>query len=111
MGSGQFYDTKIESIKRNELNVRSIEKLARMEFQNTKDPMRVAIWFCILKKEKVLTGLFKSVKNAKMADFFGHNFLEARWRQAALKNGYALLGHRRYCDAIAFFLIGGSLKD
>ena len=88
-----------------------IEKLARMEFQNTKDPMRVAIWFCILKKEKVLAGLFKSVKNAKMADFFGHNFLEARWRQAALKNGYALLGHRRYYDAIAFFLIGGSLKD
>ena len=88
-----------------------IEKLARIEFQNTKDPMRVAIWFCILKKEKVLAGLFKSVKNAKMADFFGHNFLEPRWRQAALKNGYALLGHRRYYDAIAFFLIGGSLKD
>ena len=88
-----------------------IEKLARMEFQNTKDPMRVAIWFCILRKEKVLAGLFKSVKNAKMADFFGHNFLESRWRQAALKNGYALLGHRRYYDAIAFFLIGGSLKD
>ena len=46
-----------------------------------------------------------------MAEFFGKNFNEIRWRQAALKNGYALLGHRRYFDAIAFFLIGGSLKD
>ena len=66
--------------------------------------------FAFLKK-KSFGRSFKSVKNAKMADFFGHNFLEARWRQAALKNGYALLGHRRYYDAIAFFLIGGSLKD
>ena len=40
-----------------------IEKLARLEFQRTKNPMDAAIWFCILKKEKVLAGLFKSVKD------------------------------------------------
>ena len=88
-----------------------IEKLARAEFQRSKDPMKAAIWFCILRKEKVLAGLFKSVKNVKMAEFFGNDFKTERWRGAALKNGYALLGHRRYYDAIAFFLLGSSLKD
>ena len=73
--------------------------------------MTAAIWFCILRKEKVLAGLFKSVKNVKMAEFFGNDFKSERWRGAALKNGYALLGHRRYYDAIAFFLLGSSLKD
>ena len=46
-----------------------------------------------------------------MAEFFGNDFKSERWRGAALKNGYALLGHRRYYDAIAFFLLGSSLKD
>ena len=46
-----------------------------------------------------------------MAEFFGNDFKQDRWQSAALKNGYALLGHRRYYDAIAFFLLGSSLKD
>ena len=31
--------------------------------------------------------------------------------QAALKNAFALLGKRRYVEAIGFFLLGGQLKD
>jgi len=46
-----------------------------------------------------------------MADFFANDFRTERWRQAALKNAFALLGKRRYFDAIAFFLLGGALKD
>ena len=33
--------------------------------------MDAAIWYCILKKQKVLAGLFKSVNDGKMSDFFG----------------------------------------
>ena len=73
--------------------------------------MDSAVWFCILKKEKVLAGLFRSVNNGKMAEFFANDFRTDRWRQAALKNAFALLGKRRYLDAIAFFLLGGALKD
>lgn len=89
----------------------TVEKLARTAFQRNKDPMDAAVWFAILRKEKVLAGLFKSVSNTKMADFFSNDFKTDRWRQAALKNAFALLGKRRYFDAIAFFLIGGALKD
>ena len=64
-----------------ELLKTAIEKLARTEFQKNKDPMEAVLWFCILKKEKVLAGLFKSVKNIKMADFFSNDFKTDRWRQ------------------------------
>lgn len=34
-----------------------------------------------------------------------------RWRKAALKNAYALLGKQRFDHAAAFFLLAGNLKD
>ena len=68
-----------------ELLKTAIEKLARAEFQRNKDPMDAVLWFCILRKEKVLAGLFKSVKNLKMAEFFANDFKSDRWRQEYLK--------------------------
>lgn len=46
-----------------------------------------------------------------MTDFFSNNFSEERWRKAALKNAYALLGKQRFEHAAAFFLLAGNLKD
>lgn len=46
-----------------------------------------------------------------MTDFFSNNFSEDRWRKAALKNAYALLGKQRFEHAAAFFLLAGNLKD
>lgn len=46
-----------------------------------------------------------------MALFFSNDFAEERWRKAALKNAYALLGKQRFEHAAAFFLLAGSLKD
>lgn len=43
--------------------------------------------------------------------FFANNFAEERWRKAALKNAFALLGKQRFEHAAAFFLLGGALKD
>lgn len=45
-----------------------------------------------------------------MTQFFSNNFAEERWRKAALKNAYALLGKQRFDHAVAFFLLAGSLK-
>ncbi|CAG5114258.1 Oidioi.mRNA.OKI2018_I69.chr2.g8320.t1.cds [Oikopleura dioica] len=63
----------------------SIEKLSRIIFQKEKDPMPVIVWYSILGKEKILSGLFKSVNNLKMAQFFANDFSDTRWKQAALK--------------------------
>ena len=46
-----------------------------------------------------------------MMMFFKNNFSEDRWRKAALKNAFALLGRQRFQHAAAFFLLGGSVRD
>ncbi|KAG8803950.1 regulator of (H+)-ATPase in vacuolar membrane, partial [Serendipita sp. 398] len=43
--------------------------------------------------------------------FLANDFDVPRWRTAALKNAFALLGKRRFDMAAAFFILGGSLKD
>ena len=53
----------------------------------------------------------RSVNDEKMATFFKQNFAEDRWRKAALKNAFALLGKQRFLHAAAFFLLGGALRD
>jgi hypothetical protein len=52
-----------------------------------------------------------SLSNKKMVDFFKNNFEEDRWRKAALKNAFDLLGRQRFTHAAAFFLLAGSLHD
>ena len=52
-----------------------------------------------------------SVNEEKMAQFFKNNFSEDRWRKAALKNAFSLLGKQKFERAAAFFLLGGAVKD
>lgn len=53
----------------------------------------------------------RSQKDTKMTQFFGNNFSEDRWRKAALKNAFSLLGKQRFEHSAAFFLLAGHLKD
>ena len=46
-----------------------------------------------------------------MATFFKNDFTQDRWRKAALKNAFDLLGRQRFTHAAAFFLLAGALKD
>ena len=46
-----------------------------------------------------------------MSQFFARDFTQDRWRKAALKNAYSLLGKQRFDHAAAFFLLAGSLWD
>lgn len=46
-----------------------------------------------------------------MTAFFSNNFNEDRWRKAALKNAFSLLGKQRFQHSAAFFLLAGSLRD
>ncbi|XP_041643935.1 dmX-like protein 1 isoform X1 [Cheilinus undulatus] len=90
---------------------RCIEKVARASLQKSNDPLDTAIFYLALKKKAVVWGLYRSQKNAKMTDFFRNNFSEDRWRKAALKNAFSLLGKQRFQHSAAFFLLAGSLKD
>ncbi|KAH7334362.1 RAVE protein 1 C terminal-domain-containing protein [Rhizoctonia solani] len=48
---------------------------------------------------------------ALMVKFLSNDFTVPRWRTAALKNAFALLGKQRFEFAAAFFMLGGSLQD
>ncbi|CAL1615577.1 unnamed protein product [Knipowitschia caucasica] len=90
---------------------RCIEKIAKSSFQKNNDPLDAAIFYLAMKKKAVVWGLYRSQKNHKMTEFFSHNFTEERWRKAALKNAFSLLGKQRFQHSAAFFLLAGSLKD
>ncbi|XP_048383976.2 dmX-like protein 1 isoform X5 [Stegostoma tigrinum] len=90
---------------------RCIEKVAKAAFQRNNDPLEAAIFYLAMKKKAVLWGLFRSLQDKKMTEFFGKNFSDDRWRKAALKNAFALLGKQRFEQSAAFFLLAGSLKD
>jgi hypothetical protein len=53
----------------------------------------------------------RSIGDTKMMNFFRNDFTEERWRRAALKNAYSLLGKQRFLHAAAFFLLADSLTD
>lgn len=88
-----------------------VEKLAKSAFQAKQDPLDAAIYYFAMKKKSVVWGLFRSMRDEKMTQFFQNNFTEDRWRKAALKNAFALLGKQRFDHAVAFFLLAGSLND
>ena len=54
---------------------------------------------------------YRSVENKRMSDFFRNDFSTDRWRKAALKNAFDLLGKQRFDHAAGFFLLAGSLND
>ncbi|XP_027508262.1 dmX-like protein 1 isoform X6 [Corapipo altera] len=88
-----------------------IEKVAKAAFQRNNDPLDAAIFYLAMKKKAVIWGLYRSQKDTKMTQFFGNNFTEDRWRKAALKNAFSLLGKQRFEHSAAFFLLAGHLKD
>ena len=90
---------------------RLVEKLAKASFQKNNDPLDAALFYLAMKKKSLVWGLFRSLRDEKMTAFFNNNFADERWRKAALKNAFALLGKQRFMHAAAFFLLAGSLKD
>ncbi|XP_056021522.1 dmX-like protein 2 isoform X2 [Ostrea edulis] len=97
----------------NNINIlkRTIEKVAKSAFQRRKDPMDAALFYLAMKRKNVLWGLYRSIDNKRMMDFFKNDFSVERWRKAALKNAFDLLGKQRFDHAAAFFLLAGSLHD
>ncbi|EDW66250.2 dmX-like protein 2 [Drosophila virilis] len=90
---------------------RCVEKLAKCAYQLKQDPLDAAIYYLAMKKKSLVWGLFRSKRDEKMTTFFGNNFAEDRWRKAALKNAFVLLGKQRFEHAVAFFLLANSLND
>ncbi|KAH0954621.1 hypothetical protein HN011_003189 [Eciton burchellii] len=98
-------------IKSNTILKKCVEKIAKAAFQHKQDPLDAAIYYLAMKKKNLVWGLFRNKRDERMTTFFSNNFAENRWRKAALKNAFALLGKQRFEHAAAFFLLAGALKD
>lgn len=98
-------------LRNNTLLRQCIEKLAKASYQVKQDPMDAALYYIAMKKKSLVWGLYRSKRDDKMTSFFANNFSEDRWRKAALKNAFALLGKQRFEHAVAFFLLANALND
>jgi DmX-like protein len=85
--------------------------LAKAAYQLKEDPLDAALFYLAMKKKSLVWALFRSKRDERMASFFSNNFTEDRWRKAALKNAFALLGKQRFEHAAAFFLLAGAIRD
>ncbi|KAI9783951.1 MAG: regulator of (H+)-ATPase in vacuolar membrane [Geoglossum umbratile] len=93
------------------------EVVARNHYTKTneKNPIDCSLYYLALKKKNVLLGLWRMAswnhEQTATRRFLSNNFQESRWKTAALKNAYALLGKHRFEYAAAFFLLADCLKD
>lgn len=74
----------------------ALEAAAKVHFTRSKDPVDCALLYIALGKKKVLQALCKAVQEQKLFTFLSHDFLEDRWRSAALKNAYSLMSKQQY---------------
>lgn len=78
------------------------EVVARNEYTKTdeKNPVDCTLYYLALRKKQVLSGLWRMAswhrEQGATQRLLANNFSDARWKTAALKNAYALLGKRRY---------------
>ncbi|KAG9283992.1 hypothetical protein G9A89_005499 [Geosiphon pyriformis] len=94
-----------------------MEIIARNQYlsKEERDPSDAALFYIALRKKKLLLALWRTANHhpekGKIMHFLANDFEEQRWKTAALKNAYALLGKQRYEYAASFFLLGDRLKD
>ncbi|KAH0334991.1 WD40 repeat-like protein, partial [Aureobasidium melanogenum] len=97
--------------------LQQFEAVARSAYTNTelRDPVNCSLHYLALRKKNVLTGLWRmatwSREQAATMRLLKNDFTDPRWRTAANKNAYALMGKRRFEYAAAFFLLADNLDS
>jgi hypothetical protein len=78
------------------------ENIARNEYTKSdmKNPIDCSLFYLALKKKAVLQGLWRMAgwnrEQSATIKLLSNNFSDPRWKTAALKNAYALLGKHRH---------------
>ncbi|KAF3821460.1 hypothetical protein GH733_009502, partial [Mirounga leonina] len=101
----------LPAMQRDDPTWSELRAMAKAAFYRKNDPLDAAIFYLAMRKKAVIWGLYRSQRDPKMTQFFGHNFEDERWRRAALKNAFSLLGKQRFEHSAAFFLLAGCLRD
>jgi RAVE protein 1 C terminal len=81
---------------------KQFEIIARNHYTSTdeKNPIDCSLHYLALKKKNVLIGLWRMAswhrEQPFTQRFLANNFAEPRWKTAAMKNAYALMGKHRF---------------
>lgn len=79
-----------------------LEQVARNEYTapEDRDPTVCSLYYFALRKKRLVQGLWKQATFHKergvMLKFLMNDFDEPRWKSAALKNAFALMGKQRF---------------
>ncbi|KAF9963358.1 regulator of (H+)-ATPase in vacuolar membrane [Modicella reniformis] len=105
-------------MRKKETMLKQMEVIARNQYMgkdDTKDPVTCTLFYLALRKKKLLQGLWRTAhghqEQGKMIAFLANDFEQERWKTAALKNAFVLLGKQRFAYAAAFFLLADKLQD
>ena len=78
------------------------ERVARSQYMTgeERDPVACSLLYFALGKQKLVLGLWKQAiwhpEQKKMLAFLKNDFTQERWKAAAMKNAYVLMGQRRF---------------
>ncbi|KAG9392524.1 RAVE protein 1 C terminal [Carpediemonas membranifera] len=81
------------------------------EFHEHHDVNSVAAYYIAMDKITRLASVYSTSGNAKVSSFLRNDFTAPRWRQAAGKNAFALLGKLHFVASAGFFLLAGQVDE
>lgn len=88
---------------------RLIERIARSEFNRTRNAEHAALWYIALGRFSAVAALYKAQQDHRMSKFFMRNFSLPENRTAASKNAYLLVSKHRLLLATAFFILANNI--
>lgn len=90
---------------------RVVEDIGKAQFSVNRKPEEAAVFYMALGKKGALIALYRAAQNMKVANFLLNDFNQERWKTAAMKNAFKLLGQQDFAYACAFFLLAGDLRS
>eukprot|EP00178_Gracilaria_changii_P000849 TRINITY_DN1108_c0_g1_i2.p1 TRINITY_DN1108_c0_g1~~TRINITY_DN1108_c0_g1_i2.p1 ORF type:complete len:1990 (-),score=280.35 TRINITY_DN1108_c0_g1_i2:2163-8132(-) len=90
---------------------RLAERIARADFNSTRNPDEAALWYIVMGRRRALSALYRAQQNSRMAQFLLRDFSSEDNRLAARKNAFVLLSKHRMEMAVAFFFLASDAQS
>lgn len=87
------------------------QDLATQHYLLKKDPSDAALWYLLLGKKSALAALYNLTKDTKKSEFLGNDFMQEKWKSAAVTNAFSLMQRHQYQMAASMFVLAGKLSD
>ncbi|CAN8062136.1 unnamed protein product [Agarophyton chilense] len=85
------------------------ERIARADFNSTRNPDDAAMWYVALGRRRALSALYRSQQKTRVSQFLLRDFATDKNKLAARKNAFDLLSKHRMKMAVAFFMLASDI--